>query len=116
MKKILQSYVNMGDCAKQISVLEDKMKNKNFTGMKGVGGAIIDTEEDAQYMVNLQWARIRTLEDALSKPEEETRLHVKDLRDSMCNDCIMNIDTEIAACQKDYTKMTLYKTILEVLQ
>jgi len=115
MKKILQIYVQMGECAKQISVLEDKIKNNNLTGMKGVGGAIINTKEDAQFMIDLQYARIRIMEDVIAKTEADSLSYVKDLRDSMCKDCIMNVDTDIAACQKDYAKMTLYKTVLEVI-
>jgi len=124
MKKLLQIYANMGDYARAIDIVEDKIKHKNFANMRGVGGAVIKSEKDARYMIDLQWARIKTLEDVIKKTEKESLSYVQYLKGSMCKDCIMNVDTVVkgestlprTACQKDYAKMTLYKTILEVIQ
>jgi len=111
MKKILQMYWKMGDIAHQIDVLEDKVRYGKYN-IKVIGGAILTTEEDMRYMVELQWDRIRALEDAISKTEESTKSYVQDLRDSMCKECNMNDNNP---CQKDYVKMTLYKTLKEVI-
>jgi len=111
MKKILQMYANMGDIAEQIDSLEDKMRYKKYK-IKGVGGALLMNDEDIRYMIELQWARIRALENAILNSEEDTRSYVQDLRDSMCKECNMN--NEIP-CQKDYAVMTLYKTLKEVI-
>jgi len=111
MKKILQMYANMGDIAGQIDVLEDKIRFKKYNTL-GVGGAILKTEEDIRYMIDLQWTRIRALEQAILNSEEDTKSYLEDLRDSMCNECIMNEETP---CQKDYSIMTLYKTLQEVI-
>jgi len=111
MKNILQMYWKMGDIAHQIDVLEDKIKNGKYN-TKCVGGAILSTEEDIRYMIELQWTRIRSLEDAILKTEESTKSYVQDLRDSMCKECNMNDNN---SCKKDYVKMTLYKTLKEVI-
>jgi len=111
MKKILQMYSNMGDIARQIDNLEHKIKTGNFKA-KAVGGAILKTEQDIRYMIDLQWARIRALEQAILTSEVDTKSYVKDLRDSMCTECIMNTQNP---CEKDYSIMTLYKTLQEVI-
>jgi len=111
MKKILQMYANMGNIARQIDDLENKIKYKKYN-VTGLGGAILKTEEDVRYMIDLQWARIRVLEHAILNSENDTRSYVEDLRDSMCTECIMNPEKP---CQKDYSIMTLYKTLQEVI-
>jgi len=114
MKKILQMYANMGDIAGQIDNLEQKIKDGNYhvKVIYSVGGAILTTDKELQYMIDLGWTRIKALEDALVKPEEDTKAYVQDLRDSMCKECNMNLDK---GCQRDFSIMTLYKTLQEVI-
>jgi len=114
MKKITQIYSKMGDLARQIDNLEQKIKdgNAHVKVVYSVGGVMLTTDKEIQYMIDLEWARIRDLEDVLVKSEKETRLYMQDLRDSMCKECNMNLKE---GCQTDFLIVTLYKTLQEVL-
>jgi len=110
MKKLLQIYSKMGDIARQIDNLEQRIKdgNANVKVVYSVGGAILTTDKELQYMIDLGWSRIRALEDALVKTEEDIKAYMQDLKDSMCTEC--NMDPK-EGCQRDFPIMSLYKTL-----
>jgi len=103
----------MGNISKQIESLEEKLKNKNFTTVYGIGGIVLTNNEEINRMIDYQWSRIRFLESLLVKTRVQIQKEKETIFHLLCNDC--RINKQGLPCEEDFFNQSYLRLIEDII-